>query len=49
MLYIRYDSGSQNTYISSPAYLIDFNKRQKKVGTKYIEAARQVSVDSFNV
>jgi hypothetical protein len=27
-----------STYISSPAYLIDFNKRQKKVGTKYIEA-----------
>jgi hypothetical protein len=37
---IRSDSGSQDTYMSSLTYLIDFNKRQKKVGTKYIEAAR---------
>jgi hypothetical protein len=34
--------------MSSLTYLIDFNKRQKNLGTKYIEAARQVSVDSFN-
>jgi hypothetical protein len=30
-------SGSQDTYILNLlAYLIDFNKRQKNVGTKYI-------------
>jgi len=34
-------------HLESLAYLIDFNKRLKKVGTKYIEATRCLAGDSL--